>query len=336
MNASILLVALCCGQIDNGFKARIDKIEPIQIEAEKTKGLTKEKDAQPVQSRVIQAANITPVAAKNKTPKELLANLLKIEAKSAISGDEQTLLNLIRSKRGLSRQRRIVNAYWDLSRAVAIYRWRKQSNNFLAQFDKDQAHSELQAARSTAKADLGRARLAVMKAQMSLGEIVGDDDDEPTLPKDQPLVGRYLTKFDELFAKRKAPRHVKNIDRLLPLQHQSIRDYAVAINLSRRALTSQQEAKAPVATLLRLYRQHSKNQQRFIEAVYEYNSNIAKYAMSVAPSSTPPESVVGMLIPIRRSAVRRTPESSKVQHASNEEPIRRTTRNKSGWKKRQF
>jgi len=346
MQASILLIVLCGQMTDpapsqgtdsNGFKSRGAPavkigIDPVQI------------DGGPDTGKVIRAANTTrsaPTATQDAA--QLLSGLLAIPSKSQISGNEKSLLELVRLKQGLAEQRKIVGEYWKLSKAVAHYHRRLRSYDFLAQLTPPASPTEqsaLTAEVATAKAEVGRARLNVMRAQMALAEMVDSDADELSLPRDKPLVGRYLTKFDELYASRRAPRRIRNIDRLLPQLYKSVREYAAAIqtanNAAKMNLTAYQAKKGALADVLRYHRQLDRNRQQFLEAVYSYNTNIADYALAVAPTSSTADVVVSMLIKtkktIRPSAVFRR---NRVQHASNEEPLHRSVqREPSGWRKR--
>ncbi len=226
-----------------------------------------------------------------------------------IEGQPLKLMDLAARIASRPQQQQAIEAYWQLAAAVARYTFRWDDYAQLEQLlpsavelDRDTRRGvdpALESQLSAAQARLREAEAAVLAAQYRLVEAASLPANPLPLPADVPHVGPYNTKFQTLFASRPAPAQARMLDRLLPLRKRAIDVRAAAIQAALDAVDSCFESgdgSADLVVVLRLLEDLARQRQAFIDAVLAYNSEIATYALAVAPPNTAPQQLVGMLI----------------------------------------
>ncbi len=148
------------------------------------------------------------------------------------------------------------------------------------------------------------------------------------LPADAPLVGVYRTYFKELNERGAAADGLRQIDESLPVIHELIDAQAEASVAASTALSQIQRAyeqgQAPLVQVLDAHQRRSRHRRAFLEAVEQYNGEIARYALSVTLAAASGERVVGMLIRTGqgdRSVLASKKDGNGIQRVSNEEPV---------------
>ncbi len=127
------------------------------------------------------------------------------------------------------------------------------------------------------------------------------------------LASGYNTRFDTVYRSVAPPARAVLLDRSLPLRHRSIEMRAAAATAASHAaegdFDAYAEGRADVTIALESIDELARQQRAFIEAVRDYNRDIAEYALSIAPPGLANEKLVGMLI---------APSGSEPGRGSNE------------------
>lgn len=236
-----------------------------------------------------------------------------------IEGQPLKLLDLAARIASRPQQQQAIEAYWQLAAAVARYTFRWDDYAQLEQLlppavelDRNGRRGvdpALEAQLSAAQARLREAEAALLAAQYRLVETAGLPANPPPLPADVLHVGPYDTKFQRLFANRPAPAQARMLDRLLPLRKRAIDVRAAAIQAAKDAVDAcfeSEDGSADLVLVLRLLEDLAWQRQAFVDAVLAYNSEIASYALAVAPANTAPQQIVGMLIKLPGNSRRPT------------------------------
>ena len=197
---------------------------------------------------------------------------------------------------------KIVRAYWRLVEAAADYTFCRDHVKGLERVRTGgRGEASLRLAATTATAQLRDAGLAAVRRQYELAEVTRlPAGSSPPLPADSPLVLRYDTKFDQLFAARTPPEGARLSDKTLPIQHQAIEDRAAAVQAAEDASAAVTEnyrdGRGDSAAVVACSRELLRQQRAFIETVCAYNRNIADYALLVVPTTTTPQELVTILL----------------------------------------
>lgn len=239
----------------------------------------------------------------------LVTRALMLPPQAQIQGQPLKLLDLASKVASRAQQQQAIEAYWQLAAAVARYTFRWDDYAQLEQLlpsavELDRATRRgvdpaLEAQLSAAQARLREAEAAVLAAQYRLVEAGGLAPSPLPLPADIPHVGPYNTKFQTLFAARQAPAQARLLDRLLPLRKRAIDVRAAAVQAALDAVDAAFEGpdgSADLLLVLRTLDDLARQRQAFVDAVLAYNSEIATYALAVAPPNTSSQQLVGMLI----------------------------------------
>ncbi len=124
------------------------------------------------------------------------------------------------------------------------------------------------------------------------------------VPTDLPLVGPYRTYFDVIFANRPTNGRLAGINGSLPVWQQSINIRTAAIQSALSAIHYAEEAhakgEADLRTVLFCHEELYNQRRRFLDAVLQYNLDIAEYAVAIAPAGTTHEKLASMLIPVKQ------------------------------------
>jgi hypothetical protein len=120
------------------------------------------------------------------------------------------------------------------------------------------------------------------------------------VPSDRPHVGAYRTHFQEIFAQRSAPPRVRLIDRTMPLRRKAVDLRCQAVVAARDALHATLEAydaqQAEIEHVLVRIKALARERRAFLQAVRDYNADIADYALAVAGAGASSRDLVAMLI----------------------------------------
>ncbi|MFZ1936792.1 MAG: hypothetical protein WCB27_00880 [Thermoguttaceae bacterium] len=233
---------------------------------------------------------------------DIVAEAMQLPAGSAVTGQRFTLFAGLSSTSDRGQQLKIVRAYWRLVEAAADYTFCRDHVKGLEHIRTGgRGEASLRLAATTATAQLRDAELAAVRAQYELAEVTRlPAGSSPPLPADSPLVLRYDTKFDQLFAARTPPEGARLSDKTLPIQHQAIEDRAAAVQAAEDASAAVTEnyrdGRGDSAAVVACSRELLRQQRAFIETVCAYNRNIADYALLVVPTTTTPQELVTILL----------------------------------------
>ena len=210
----------------------------------------------------------------------------------------------------LNRRHEMIDQYWMTFQAWAEYRLAIDQNNWLN--DLGQPRDEisrltLDAARSSSNDSVSETELALNRQQATLNDfIVGPYSEVFPLPTDQPIVGTYRTNLEDYVNNPRIARETRTLDKFLPRQHQLIADRADTVQRCRYAVIQAQDGyrngTIPLSTLLHTIELCRSNHSGFVGSVIQYNTSISKYALTVQPNQTAPETIASMLIPLRNTS----------------------------------
>ena len=234
------------------------------------------------------------------------------------NGKSVTLLQLLLPTQRSAAPSQIVRRYWELAIATGDYRFAIQEEDFLSQLSRPvgQYESSLLAAElSASRATRQQARLLVLERQQELNASLAQISlDSLPWPADPPLVGRYRTRFETLFAGQMTPLRLRQIDQALPLLQEQIELRSEAIMAADSALNVLRRGTLDVERLIAAHRRLRHQRREFLKAVHAYNQQIAEYALAVTGPNAAARTLVATLIntpranlvPVERSAVRQT------------------------------
>ncbi len=236
------------------------------------------------------------------TPPEMVAAALKLPAESSLQGRQVTLLEMLGDTADRATQLEITLAYWRLAAAVAAHNWKHEESAWLEAVSAPSRDSiALHNLQTSAKAALRSAEVAAVKAQHELAEKASlAQGAELPLPADPPHIGVYHTHFDRLFAARIPPGRTRLLDRTLPVRCRAIDARATAVLAAQDAAVAAADAcragRGDLATVLACHQQWSRQREALLESVFQYNREIAEYALAVAPPTVRGRALVAMLI----------------------------------------
>ncbi|NQT16183.1 MAG: hypothetical protein HQ582_25725, partial [Planctomycetes bacterium] len=248
------------------------------------------------------AENQASTAAPASEAADLVAAALTLPEGAAVTGEPMTLLQALSSVRGTQGRLEVPHAYWRLTLAVAEYCSHFEENDRLHRIEvRPEDGMLLETAGASAAAELRMAELRMVSAQHDLAEAVMlPATASLPLPADRPLVGVYLTKFEEVRRARQLPDLARLIDRSLPIRRQVIEVRTSAVRASQDVLEAKYDAyhlgKADFNEVLLSLRQWGAQHRAFLGTVFNYNHDIADYALSVADPQMEERVVVAMLI----------------------------------------
>ncbi len=261
---------------------------------------------------------ILPKIPRRPLPPALLAAAIPQQPPNASSFQPVRLVDLLARPAPRSQQRELILSYWQLAGAVATVSFRKQEWAWLQSLQVLPADSAAyQAALSQATGAVQSAETALAEAQQTLAQKAGwDPKTVRPWPMDKPHIGPYATMLSSLFSGGSAPRHLRLIDKCLPLWQKAIHRHAQAIYAAEDALEAfaeaYQQGRCNLRALLWAYDRWTEQHTAFLEATFAYNSQIADFALAVAPSSASGASLVRMLILLEEGGSKRpSPSGSR-------------------------
>jgi len=252
-------------------------------------------------------ADPAKIAAARATADLLAGAVAELEAESI------PRLALSDALAGVPEQQRlaIVGKYWRLSKAVKDHRWAIDELKRLEAVAPNRNAVEgpmLSTARAAAEARVHDAELVLVRARELLADSVGTAataaSKDDFITGDRPLLGPYNTYFSAIFANRTPPGRMREIDRALPIRLQSVADRTAAVQSAMSAVHTAEEAHAKgeidMRTVLACHEQLHVQRRALLDAVLDYNLDIAEYAATVAAPGTPNDKFVAMLIHTRQ------------------------------------
>jgi hypothetical protein len=252
-------------------------------------------------------AQDAPPPGASKAAADLLATSLVAGQETGLYDRPLTLLEAIARHRDRREQLSVARAYWKLSSAFSRYHWTVQESKALEQVAVGNAAADaplLATARAAATARMHELRIELVVAQHELADRLAFTSSDPLpFPADQPLVGPYRTYFDTLFAARSAASFLRAIHRALPMRREAIDARAAAVQAAASAVHSIEESHArgesDMRNFLACHEQLHAQRTAFIAQVYEYNDDIAEYALAVADPAASDAQLVAMMIRTR-------------------------------------
>ncbi|HEY2882747.1 MAG TPA: hypothetical protein VGJ15_09945 [Pirellulales bacterium] len=278
-----------------------------------------------------QAQNRPPVAteppvdpaklAASRAAADLLATSLQESTNSAEDGN-WNFCTLQQALANISEDRRLatVAAYWRLCRTVSDYRWTLRELKNLEELAPARNSAVegpmLSTSRAAADARTHEAEVALIRAEEALHSATGTNPSglSPSsttaggasttqsniFPSDRPLVGPYNTYYSSLFANRTPVGRTREINRELPVRLQAINVRTAAVQSAVAAVHTAEEAHArgetDMRTVLACHEQLHQQRREFLDAVLQYNLDIAEYAATVANTGMSNDKFVAMLI----------------------------------------
>jgi hypothetical protein len=250
-------------------------------------------------------------AATSTVAKNMIAEALGPRQLSTLVGQPLGLGTALAAVSDRRQQLEVAHAYWRLVETLADYHYALDYEKRLERLviERHEGESLLRAARASATAAARESELAAVTAQHDLAAAaqMAASASLP-VPADQPHTGGYRTSFSELFAKRPAPPRARMLDQTLPIRRRAIDARAAAVEAAHQAASAAADKyrsdRAPMSEALVTADELRRQQRAFVGAVCRYNSDIADYALSVAPQGVKGQSLLGMLIGSGRDTVR--------------------------------
>jgi hypothetical protein len=262
---------------------------------------------------------------------ESLIDSLAGPGQVGLPGSPTPLVELMSRLIDRRQQIEVTQTYWKLSAAVAEYRICGDSFSRLRQLApaEDAAaapNDPLLAARlAAAEARLREAEAEVLAHQYLLAELARwTAPNTLPLPADLPLVGRYLTEFQQVYSGKIPPPRAYLIDRSLPLRLRSIETRAAAVTAAAHAVEGDADAfskgQLDRIVVMDSIAELARQQRAFIVSVLDYNRDIAEYALSIAPPGFASGRLVGLLIPQRKGDTSQAGPDDGVRQAGFDQP----------------
>jgi len=233
---------------------------------------------------------------------EWLADLQSEIQEEPLPGQPWSLVALLERAAGTRTEVAATVAYWKLAAAAAEVTQRQREHHRLRALT-EQAQADPALAQATAEALLAyrEARLHVRLAQLELAQFVRLAPREALpLPADLPLTGVYRTRFEEIFRQRIPPKSAIVMQQTIPLRFEVLQLRTRAVRAAQDDLEALVElvpqGHAGWANLLAAERELGRQQRALLEAVQQYNEDIATYALPLAGESAPAELLASMLI----------------------------------------
>jgi hypothetical protein len=259
-------------------------------------------------------------------PPELLAEALQKPVEGALVGTPLSLEAALARSPDRTHQLKIAQAYWRLCTAQADYHWSLDQRDKLAHYTRTHSNSPAtHSARSSIRADVRDAQLAVARSQQDLADLLGSaSGSSPPLATDRPHVGEYLTGYETIFGNRAPPPRLRLIHRTLPVLRQAIDEHGEAIVAAIDALESTGEhfekTGQGLTTILATLDQLKRERRTFMADVRDYNQDIAEYAFATAPPGTDGRALVARLILTKSRSADARPRTAPEEGGPAEAP----------------
>lgn len=234
----------------------------------------------------------TPAADAGQTPPAMMRKLLTPPAGSRLAGQPVALEEVVLGAASRTEQTARVEAYWNLSAAVAQYyaalreqgereRWRQSDGD----------------GRTELAVRLDAAERAARAAQRRVASIAGRGADAMPLPADAPLCGSYETRYEQVFVGRIVPE-ASELHQLISLRYAELEQSSTALARTWEQFDAATSAAggAAAADARQLHELLLLQRRQFIQIACDYNHRIARYAELAAPPTVDATRYIGMLI----------------------------------------
>jgi len=239
--------------------------------------------------------------AADSNPANLMRTLLKPSVHGQLTGAPLSLVDVLRGARTRAEQTQRVEAYWDLSAAVADYYLAVRETTELATLraSVSQPSAHWEQARQSLDARAQVARRSARAAQYHLQHLLRRTEDSLLpLPRDLPHCGAYNTRYDEIFSNRRS-REALQLHELLPLRYRDLQNQARGVTAAREWLDTVSQRRNPQTDGTGLLKAHELlilRRRAFVYTVRDYNMKIARYTELASPGEVAADRLVAMLI----------------------------------------
>jgi hypothetical protein len=252
------------------------------------------------------AAAQLPVAPNLPKTSVLMREWSRPPRTGQLPGIPMSLAEALRGAETRQQQTDRTMGYWDLAAKVTQYYLVRRDAMELAVLrqgvTKPGPQWEVKALALQNAQDL--AQQSAEAAQARLQQLCGRTTaTSPPLPADLPHCGKYETRYDEIFANR-ADAAAKQLDALLPLKYAELRNQAGLVAEASNWLEQVSKSRDPNSDGVGLLRAHellSLRRRSLVDAVHDYNQDIAIYTELAAPNEVGTERLVAMLIRVSNS-----------------------------------
>ena len=258
-------------------------------------------EAAPVGANAPQSIQVVPGRPDSRrvTPEELVARAISSTAMDEIPGEPLSLLAALSNVRGQSERIGVVHAYWRSTLALAKYGVALDENRQLTELNSGTALA-------TSDSTVETARLAAIGAQRRLARTARLPKSIWPMPSDRPHVRAYKTRFEEIFSSSVPMGLLRLIDRKLPLRLRVIDVRAstvLAAEDSLIALTDSYRAKeTDLTSVTAAVKELARHRRAYLEAVCDYNHEIADYTLNVVGQDITGRQLVATLIDVEKNA----------------------------------
>ncbi len=258
-------------------------------------------------------------------PSQLMRSFLEEPMYGKLVGTPWVLADIVQGARSRAEQTRRVEAYWHLTAKVAQYHLALQDVVRLKSLQASVNQPgplwgrEIQALEARVQIAGRAAKVAQHRMQRLLGR---SDDESLPLPSDLPHCGAYGTRYDEIFAERHSEL-AGQLNELLSLNYQAIRSRAARMAAANQWLQTVSQTRNPNTDgrgLLKAFELLTLRRSAFVDAVRDYNVNIASYAEVASPGEVSTGRLLAMLIPLSPEQ-RQIWESQEIRRTSAEEAL---------------
>lgn len=248
------------------------------------------------------SANVArELAARDRTG-ALLTTIFAGEAPGTYGARRLKLVDALVATPEAQREAAIA-AYWNVSSAYAelllIDRYRASLRQLqgTAMTEPERQLGEVAVREADAAEQVAAAKF--QQAIQNLNELMGSTAADAFAPGSLPHAGGYDTRFDEIFAGKTSPGSLRLLNVRITAWREIVVTRADSVLATAEAhqafLGVYGEGGARFADCLATARRVYEQEQAFCASVYQYNNDIASYALAVG-GQQPPEVLAGMLI----------------------------------------
>ncbi|NOY42404.1 MAG: hypothetical protein GXP26_11280 [Planctomycetes bacterium] len=258
-------------------------------------------------------------------PLQLMRSFLEEPLRGKLVGTPWALADVVQGAPSRAEQTRRVEAYWELTATVAQYHIALQDVVRLKTLQASvrqpspQWEMELQSLEAQVQVAGRTAKVAQHRLQRLLGRSA---DESLPLPSDMPHCGAYGTRYNEIFSERHS-KLAGQLNELLPLNYQAIQSQAAGVVAANQWLQTVSQTRNPNTDgrgLLKAFELLALRRNAFVDAVRDYNVNIASYAEVASPGEVGTGRLMAMLMHLSPEQ-RQSWDSQGIRRASAEEPL---------------
>lgn len=233
-------------------------------------------------------------------PETLLEDCQKPPLGGRLMGTPLSLADAVTGAGSRAAQTCRVEAYWELAFAVTRYYLTHQEEIELSTARQSIANpnAEWQMASDNLAQRKEFELVTVRLAQKRLATLLGRDGQFAPLPSDNPFCGEYNTRYAEIFDTRSSELAAR-FDDYLPLAYEEIKSTADTVAKAHNwwfAVSQQRSPQSDGIELLLVYQLYADSRREFLDAVEDYNQQIARYTELAIPTTIDTRRLVAMLI----------------------------------------